>query len=155
MKTEKEIGKKAVRMLQSALRDTAKKTFKQHILNQKNGMERLENVVAKEVIKTYKNRLNEVSKDVQFTYYLRMIKVKMARAGFVQHYGADTVRSGHFRTHKGEKKIVKPHEYKLASTAWIDKAVENSRVMDLLGTEISDLRGQKVILMVKHALEEK
>lgn len=152
---ELQIAKKAEKMLTSALQSTAKKTFKEHFLHSTEKTERMRDAVAKAVVKRYKYRLDDVkSIDVKEKFYMRAIKAKMHRAGFVQHYGVDTVREEHNRAYEKTLARVKAHDFKLTATPWIDEAMETSRIRDFISVEISRIRMDEITTYVKQSLEK-
>lgn len=153
-KDEREVAKKAEQMLTSALQNTARKNFKEHYLGSKEKTERMRDAVAKSVVKRYTHRLDDVSKEVKRDYYLRAIKVRMHRSGFVQHYGANTIREGHWRTYKKVSAFVKPHDFKLPAKPWIDEAVDTSNIKNFISYEISKIRMKDVVAFIKNSLEK-
>lgn len=154
-KNELEVARKAEKLLTAALQGTAKKSFKDHFLGSNEKTERMRDAVAKSIVKKYKYRLDSVkSNEVKEKYYLKAIKAKMHRAGFVQHYGVDNVRAFHWRTYKRRSARVKAHDFKLEATPWIDEAIETSHIKDLISVEIARIRMEEITAYVKKSLEK-
>lgn len=151
---ELQIAKKAEKMLTSALQSTVKKTFKEHFYNSEEKMQRMKDAVAKSVVKKYKYRLEGMSDEDREKYYLRSIKVRMARVGFVHHYGVDTTRAGHWRTTSKFSYHVEPHKYKLEAKPWITEALDISRIRDFIASEIPEIRQEEITMYIKKSLDK-
>ncbi|MDR2205743.1 MAG: hypothetical protein LBE36_06285 [Flavobacteriaceae bacterium] len=151
---EKDVAQKAERMLQTSLRSQAASSFKEHILKTNKGKKRLRDAVVKATVRKYANRLDGVSNAGKETFYLNEIKVKMNKAGFVQHYGVDNVREGHWRQQQKTSYFVKPHNFKMRATPWIDGAIQRSDVLNFISTEVAKIRMKNVVIYIKNSLEQ-
>ena len=149
---EEEIGYKAAAMLQSALRNETSR-FSRHIRNDDNA---LRNATAEPVLP------NSNRKEGYQQKYLRGLKIKMHRHGFVLHYGIESgrLRKSHQRTrHKPRetKYRVEAHLYRKGQKEqpFIDKVVNDSQVLDYLATAISQARGEEIVTYLARGLENK
>lgn len=147
--TERQVAKKAEQMLQFALRSKTA-GFKAHI--SKENKPSLKEVTAKARVKKYGLVRQGTAK-----YYMRRLDIKMAKHGFVQHYGVDTVRAGGERTRKIPKQTTyryKHHYFNMKATPFIDGAIESSGVVPFVLDNITRLRTEEVFVHIKKFLEK-
>lgn len=140
---EKLIAEKAEQMLTRALQNETK-SFKEHYYGDKENS--LEKAEAKAETRKF------VSKNTYFQkVYFNTLILKMGRHGFVQHYGADTVRKGRKRTRKTPRTIeyyYKPHNYFLKPTNFITRAIEQSGVINYVAENIAKERAGELQLYI-------
>lgn len=149
--TELEVAKKAEQMLEAALRQKTS-SFKNHI-NRNPEDESLKDATALATIKRYgsKKKGNNVM-------YMRRLSIKMARHGFIQHFGVDNTRSGGTRTRKKPKEITysfKSHVMNMRAKPFINEAVENSGVIPFVMENVTKIRSEELLFEVKKILEKK
>ncbi|AQY22692.1 hypothetical protein D1000_07080 [Riemerella anatipestifer] len=136
---ELQIAKKAEQMLTSALRNRTK-SFKEHY-NRKEDAASLKDAEAKAKIKRYGK-----FKDGNQKIFMRSLAIKMAKHGFAQHYGVDTVRQGAERKRTKPNNIsyfYKEHDFKMEARPFIDTAIEDSGVIPFVMENVSKLRAQR------------
>ena len=146
-KTERQVARKAKQMLENSLRGNMSQ-FSAHVQGNTQSMRDFK-VATKG--KTYGE------KGMPKTYYLRKISIRMERHGFVQHYGIDTLRAG------GERKREKPkpftykyetHKMRMQAKPFIDKAIEQSGVIDYVLNSVARIRNEQVFVHLKSWLEK-
>ena len=157
-RNEKEIGKKAEQLLQSSLRSTAQGSFKEHYLKTDEGKKRIRDAAVKAVVRKYKfsKKLNLPNNEKEI-YFLNVIKIEMMKYGFIQHYGIDNIRAGGFRHRETPRSIdyhYKPHQVNMKATPWIGVALERSEIIGFISTEVSKIRGEEILLMIKKSIEK-
>lgn len=133
------IAKKAEQMLTSALQGTARKTFKEHF-HRKEGNDSLRNAYAEAEVKEYGNKKKGTKKA-----FIRRLSIKMEKHGFIQHYGVDTVRAEGKRTRNKPKSTVygfNAHYYNLKPKEFISEAIEQSKVIDFVASNVAELRAK-------------
>ncbi|MFK8302688.1 hypothetical protein ACI75Y_07225 [Capnocytophaga stomatis] len=147
-KTERQVARKAKQMLEDKLRGNMSQ-FSEHMQGSKTKSIREVKINTKG--KTYGE--NGMPK----TYYLRKISIRMERHGFVQHYGVNTLRAG------GERKREKPksftykyetHKMRMQEKPFIDKAIEQSGVIDYVMKSVAEIRNEQVFAHLKSWLEK-
>ncbi|MDO4763526.1 MAG: hypothetical protein Q4A00_04000 [Flavobacteriaceae bacterium] len=130
------IAKKAEKMLTSALQSKTQ-SFADHY-HRKEGDKSLKQAFSKARVKRYGKK-----KDGNQKIFMRTLTIRMAKHGFVQHYGVDTIREG------GDRKRTKPkaktyhfgaHYYKMKATPFIDEAIRQSGVIDFVMENVGQLR---------------
>ncbi|EKB60791.1 hypothetical protein [Bergeyella zoohelcum] len=133
------IAKKAEQMLTSALQGTARRTFKEHF-HRKEGNDSLRNAYAEAEVKEYGNKKKGTKA------FMRRLSIKMEKHGFIQHYGVDTIRVGGERTRNKPKSTAygfNAHYYNLKPKEFISEAIEQSKVIDFVASNVAELRSQK------------
>lgn len=137
-KNEREVAKKAEQMLTSAVRNKTS-SFASHY-RKKEGEASLKDAFAKSVVKRYGKK-----KEGNQQIFMRRLVLKMARHGFVQHYGVDTIRAGGQRQREKPRSIgyfYKPHQFRMKATPFIDEAIRQSKVIDFVSENIAELRAK-------------
>ena len=147
---EKQLGKKAATMLESALKNQTSR-FASHI--QHSG-KKIQDVQTKAKMKTSKRMDGNKQK------YLRGIAIVLARHGFIQHFGIKpkTLRKHSERTRKKPRTttyLFHTHYYKKGMKAqpFIDTAVTKSGVIDFISQELPKIRGEEIVLQIRKFLE--
>lgn len=137
---ELDIAKKAEQMLTSALKSHTQ-SFADHY-NRKEGQISLKEVSVTANLKRYGKK-----KDGNQHIYMRSLSVKMAKHGFVQHYGVDTIRKGSERTRtKPQSKTYSfsTHYFRMKAQPFINTAIQQSGVLDFVTQEVGRLRLEKL-----------
>lgn len=148
---ELDVGKKAEEMLESALRAKTA-SFKDHVNRQIWDDVSLKDATAKANVKRY------ISKKSGKKYYMRSLSIKMAKHGFVQHYGVDNTRKGGLRKREKPKNITygfKSHYMKMPAQPFINDAINKSGVIDFVMSNVSRIRAERLLYEVKKILENK
>ena len=152
MEREKEIGKKAATLLKSSLQEKVSSRFSGHLSG---GKESLQNATAVARMR-YSKRADGGKKA-----YLKGIAIKMARHGFIQHYGIEKerVRAGGIRTREKPKQTTyffRAHLYSkgMKEKPFIDDAIEASGAVDYLAEELPKERGEELLIFIKKKLEQ-
>lgn len=146
---ELQVAKRAEQMLEASLRSKTA-SFKDHI-NRKEGAASLKDVKAQARVKKYGSR--QAGKA-----YMRSLAIKMAKHGFVQHFGVDTVRSGGTRSRQRPKEVTynfKSHVMKMKPQPFINEAVEKSGVIKFVMENVTKLRSEELLFEVKKIIENK
>ncbi|MDO4782554.1 MAG: hypothetical protein Q4A09_04960 [Capnocytophaga felis] len=147
-KNERQVARKAKQMLENSLRGNMSQ-FSEHMQGSKTKSIR-------EAKASYSGK-SYGEKGMPKAYYLRKISIRMERHGFVQHYGVDTLRAG------GERKREKPkpftykyetHKMRMQAKPFIDKAIEQSGVIDYVMKSVAEIRNQQVFVHLKTWLEK-
>jgi len=132
---EKEIGLEAERKLTDALQQKVSSlSFKDHYGNNKS---LVTDTIGSADIKTSQNTLGET------VFYLNRLYLRMPHHGFIQHYGANTIRRAGNRTRKKPKSTTygyAAHYYNLQDRDFIGKAIEQSGVLDFVMQEVTQIR---------------
>lgn len=129
------IAKKAEQMLTSALQNRTR-SFAEHYEGKKQGEPSIKEAHAKAKVKRYGKK-----KDGNQQIFMRSLEIRMAKHGFVQHYGVDTVRAGGERkSKKGTPYRFAAHYFKMDAKPFIDKAIEQSGVANFVAENIGQLR---------------
>lgn len=147
-KDEREIGKKAEQMLEDSLRSKTA-SFAHHINN--TNTPSLKEATAKARLKKYGLVRAGTAK-----YYMRSLAIKMARHGFIQHYGVDTIRQAGKRTRQQPTETsysFKHHRMNMKPKPFINKAVEDSNVVDFVTSNITKLRSEEILINIIRELE--
>lgn len=151
-KNEREIGKKAEQMLQDALRKNVS-GFQQHVYGNKDDeQKKLKNATAKATTKKY-----GLVREGTAQYYLRKLSIRMDRHGFVQHYGVDTIRADGARVRTKPRTTeysYRHHHMGMKAQPFIDRAVTESGVVDFVLREVTQHRGEELMLSIKRFMEE-
>ena len=150
-KTEEEVAKKAEQMLEAALRQKTS-SFRNHI-NRNPEDKSLKDATAKATVKKYGSKKNGNN-----VAYMRRLSIKMARHGFVQHFGVDTTRSGSTRTRKKPRETTysfKSHVMNMPAKPFINEAVDNSGVIPFVMENVTRIRAEELLFEVKKILENK
>lgn len=132
------IAKKAEQMLTSAVRNKTSR-FADHY-QRKEGKVSLKDAFAKSVVKRYGRK-----RDGNQRIFMRRLVLRMARHGFVQHYGVDTIRAGGTRQRTKPRNIsyyYKPHQFQMKATPFISEAIKQSKVVDFVSENIAALRAK-------------
>lgn len=149
--TELEVAKKAEQMLEAALRQKTS-TFADHI-NRNPEDKSLKEATAKATVKRYGSKKNGNN-----VAYIRRLSIKMARHGFIQHFGVNNTRSGGTRTRKKPQEITysfKSHIMNMKAKPFINEAVEKSGVIPFVMENVTKLRSEELLFEVKKILENK
>lgn len=136
---ELQIAKQAEKMLTSALKNKTLR-FADHYYR-KPDEKSLKDAEAKSKVKRY-GKFRDGNQKV----FMRALVIKMARHGFVQHYGVDTIRQGAERQRTKPRNIsyfYKPHNFKMAAKPFIDSAIDESGVVEFVMENISKLRAER------------
>ncbi len=142
---EKIVGERAERMLESALLSKIGGAFKSHYKGKRD----------KKNIPLAKSTSSAGVKDWQGTQgdtisFLNKVVVKMAKHGFVQHYGVDnTLRRSGERTREIPKKTTygfKAHRMNMKATPFLKTAVDESGIVPYVSKEIARIRGKQVLV---------
>lgn len=147
---EQQVAKRAEQMLEGALRSKTA-SFKDHV-NRQEGDVSLKDATAKATVKKYGSKRAGTKKS-----YMRSLSIKMAKHGFVQHFGVDGVRSGSTRTRKPNDTTYsfKSHVMKMKAQPFINEAVESSGVVDFVMSEVTKLRSEELLFEVKKIMENR
>lgn len=135
---ERQIAKVAEEKLTSALRSSTN-SFADHI-NRKSGEASLKEANA--ISRTKKSGYKKTKND---QYFLRSISIKMAKHGFVNHFGVNTLRAGGIRKREIPKSTTysfKSHMMNQKSTPFINEAVRKSGVLDYVAEKIAQSRAE-------------
>ena len=148
-KTEKDVADKAEQMLEASLRQKTS-GFQNHVYRNNNEVS-LKDATAKANVKKYglKRNNNQV-------FYMRSLAIKMARHGFVQHFGVDGIRAGGTRVRTKPNNITygfKSHVMKMKAQPFINSAIENSGVVDFVMENVTKIRSEELLFEVKKILE--
>lgn len=90
--------------------------------------------------------------------YFTKLAIKMGKHGFIQHFGINTTRSGGTRTRKRPRNIsysYRSHPMVLEGKPFINDAVDTSRVVDFVTSEICRLRSERIFATVRQLLENR
>ena len=135
---ELQIAKKAEQMLTSTLRNQVQK-FADHY-NRKEEDKSLKDAVAKSGLKKYGKK-----KDGNQQIFMRKLVIRMARHGFVQHYGVDNLRAGGFR-HRDKPQSIdyyyRPHQFNMKATPFISEAIKQSGVVEFVSQNVAEVRAK-------------
>ncbi len=134
---ELEVAKKAEQMLETSLRQKTS-TFSDHI-KRKEGDTSMKDATAKARVKQYKS-----SKSGKI-YYMRSISIRMARHGFINHFGVNTLRAGGIRKRETPKSTTysfKSHMMNQKPRPFINEAVRQSGVVDYVAEKIGESRAE-------------
>ncbi|CAA0156230.1 hypothetical protein [Tenacibaculum maritimum] len=148
-KDEREIARKAEQMLEASLRSKTS-GFRDH-LRRENEVS-LKDATAKAKVKKYGLVRNGTAK-----YYMRSLAIKMARHGFIQNYGIDTIREGAERTRKTPKETTysfKHHRMDMNPTPFIDSAVDDSGVVPFVLNSVAKVRSEDLLLDIIRMVED-
>lgn len=132
------IAKQAEQMLTSSLKNRTS-SFASHY-KKKEGEVSLKDAFAKSVVKRYGKK-----KEGNQQIFMRRLVIRMARHGFVQHYGVDTIRAGGTRQRTKPRNIsyyYKPHQFQMKATPFISEAIKQSKVVDFVSENIAELRAK-------------
>lgn len=136
---EQVIAKKAEQMLTSALQRKTKSSFKDHY-NGNSGKASIKEAFAKSVVKRYGKK-----KDGNQQIFMRRLVIRMARHGFVQHYGVNTTRAGAERVRtkpKSTSYFYEAHKFNMKATPFISEVIQQSKVVDFVVDNITELRAK-------------
>ena len=150
-KNEREVAKKAEKMLEASLRQKTN-SFKDHV-SRAEGDISLKNATAKARLKKYGSRRNG-----NITHYMRSLAIVMPQHGFIQHFGVDAVRSGGSRNRTKPNNVrynFKAHTMKMKPHPFINSAVTNSGVIDFVMENVAKIRSEELLLEVKKIMENK
>lgn len=137
-KDEIEVAKKAEQMLTSAVRNKTSR-FADHY-QRKEGKVSLKDAFAKSVVKRYGKK-----KEGNQQIFMRRLVIRMARHGFVQHYGVDTIRAGGTRQRTKPRSIeylYDAHDFKMKATPFITEAIQQSKVIDFVAENVAKSRAK-------------
>lgn len=148
------IAKQAEQMLTSSLKNRTS-SFASHY-KKKEGEVSLKDAFAKSVVKRYGKK-----KEGNQQIFMRRLVIRMARHGFVQHYGVDTIRAGGFRQRTKPKSILyhyKGHPFEMKATPFLDETIRQSGVIDFVIDNISRLRAdtfaEELIFPIKNFTQD-
>lgn len=159
--TEEQIGKVAKRLLEDALLMEVASLFGEHYYQKEvnsrfskhiRGNNKKE-IRELEVYPTYKNY---TYKDGRKKKFLKQVRIRLERHGFVQHYGIErfTLRDGGYRTStRGKSFTIKPHKMRegMKPKLFIDKAVKESGIAEYVTKKITEYRGQDIVISISEA----
>ncbi|WP_313091950.1 hypothetical protein [Chryseobacterium flavum] len=146
---EKEIAIRAEQMLGTALRAKTS-SFADHV-NRIEGDPSIKEAVVKSTVKPYGKVRNGTKK-----YYFRKLAIKMARHGFIQNAGINTIRSGGTRTRHNPQETTygfKSHVMKMPAHPFIEEAIESSGVKEFVTSEVTRLRSEEIVLNIRNIVE--
>ncbi len=148
---ESDVAKKAEQMLEASLRSKTA-TFKDHV-NRAENDQTLKDATAKASVKKYgtKRRGNQ-------KVFMRRLSIRMARHGFIQHFGVNTIRSGGTRTrHRPQETTYgfKSHVMKMKAQPFINSAVNGSGVRDFVLNEVMRIRSEEIMVNVRSIMENR
>lgn len=138
---DRAIGKAAADKLSVALRSKTS-SFADHVKGKKEGEASLKDAVAVARLKKY-----GLIKNNTRSYYLRAISLKMAKHGFIRHYGVNKTRAAGMRTRtqpKTTKYGFKSHFMKQPQKPFIDSVIQNSGVVNFVAEKIAENRGEEL-----------
>lgn len=148
--TEEEVARKAEQMLQVSLRNQTA-SFKDHV-NRRDGDPSLKEATASARLKQYGSVRAGTKKK-----FMRSLAIKMARHGFIQHFGVNVVRAGGHRSRKRPKSTTysfKAHVMSMPAKPFINQAVDNSRVVDFVMQNVTRIRGEEILVNIKKIMEQ-
>lgn len=144
------IAKQAEQMLTSSLKNRTS-SFASHY-KKKEGEASLKDAFAKSVVKRYGKK-----KEGNQQIFMRRLVIRMARHGFVQHYGVDTIRKGSIRQRTKPRSIsyyYRPHQFQMGATPFIDEVIKQSKVVDFVSKEVAEVRGktfaEELVFLLSH-----
>ena len=118
-------------------------SFSDHYNGKKENKVSLREAYAKASVKRYGRK-----RDGNQQIYMRRLVLRMARHGFIQHYGVNGLRAGGFRrSKKGNQYHYAPHQMSMRAKPFISEAIQQSRVVGFVSENIAELRA-------KHFAEE-
>ncbi len=135
---ERQIAITAEQKLTSALRSSTN-SFADHI-NRKSGNASIKEANA--ISRTKKSGYKKTNND---QYFLRSISIKMARHGFINHFGVNTLRAGGIRKREIPKSTTynfKSHMMNQKPRPFINEAVRQSGVVDYVAEKIGESRAE-------------
>lgn len=148
---EKEIADKAVQMLNQSLNEKTE-GFAEH-LNRNEKDTSMKDSFSKATVKRYRS-----GRGGSQEFYFRSLSIKMAKHGFIQHFGINAVRSGGTRTRKKPRTIsygYQAHPMEMEGQPFINDAVDTSGVVDFVLTEVTKIRSEEIIVNVRKILENR
>ena len=75
--------------------------------------------------------------------FLRRLVIRMARHGFVQHYGVNSLRAGGFRKSKlGNSYHYDAHDMEMRAQPFIGDAIKQSDVVEFVSQNVAELRAK-------------
>ena len=137
---DRDIAKRAEQMLGSALRSKTS-SFADHVKRPADKAS-LKDAEAKSRLKQY-GLLRAGTKQ----YYLRAISIRMAKHGFIRHYGVDGQRSAGSRTRKKPRSVTyhfKNHVMKQSAKPFLDQVIQSSGVVPYVVENITKNRAEEV-----------
>lgn len=142
------IAQKAERLLTNALQNKTN-SFADHYRSKQEDNTSIKEAHAKAKVKRYGRK-----RDGNQKIFMRSLAIRMARHGFVQHYGVNTVRAGGERkSKKGTPYRFTAHYFRMEAKPFIDKAIEQSGVADFVAENIAQLRadafGEELLFNLK------
>jgi hypothetical protein len=146
---EKEIAEKAELMLTQSLNDKTS-GFTEHINRGENDTS-VKDSFAKATVKKYGSTRAGTQ-----TFYFRSLAIKMAKHGFIHHFGINTVRSGGTRTRTKPRTSTysyQSHPMEMAPHPFINDAVDTSDVVDFVMTEVTRIRSEEILVGIRRILE--
>ncbi|MBB1542944.1 MAG: hypothetical protein HG446_000340 [Flavobacteriaceae bacterium] len=134
---ELEIAQKAEQMLTGAIRNKTN-SFADHYNGKKEDEPSLKQASAKSYVKKYGRK-----KDGNQQIFLRRLVIRMARHGFVQHYGVNSLRAGGFRKSKlGNSYHYDAHDMEMRAQPFIGDAIKQSDVVEFVSQNVAELRAK-------------
>ena len=135
---EREIAKKAEEMLTSSLKSKTQ-GFANHIKKKENESS-IKDAFAVARVKKYGIKKNSTQK-----YFMKTLSIRMAKHGFVQHFGVNTLRAGGIRKREIPKSTTynfKSHMMNQKPRPFINEAVRQSGVVDYVAEKIGESRAE-------------
>lgn len=159
--TEEQIGKVAKRLLEDALLMEVASLFGEHYY-QREMKSRFSNHIRgnnkKEIreLEVYPTYKKYTYIDGRKKKFLKQVRIRLERHGFVQHYGIEprTVRAGSSRISTlGKEFSIEPHEIRkgMKPKLFIDKAVKESGIAEYVTKKITEYRGQDIVISISEA----
>ncbi|MBQ0152536.1 MAG: hypothetical protein KBS61_06550 [Chryseobacterium sp.] len=145
---EREVADKAEQMLEASLRSKTS-SFADHV-NRREGDKSLKDAVSVAKVKNYGS-----VRDGNQKFFMRSLSIKMAKHGFIQNFGVDSVRDAGSRTrHRPQETTYnfRSHVMKMQAHPFIDEAVEASGVKEFVMSEIIRLRSEAIIVDVRRII---
>ena len=149
---EKRIAQQAEKILRDALRSKISSlNFKNHVSGPK--------LKLSDADASAKINLGKISADnSNLKYYMNSLSMQMGKHGFIQHYGASTVREDiKGRTRQKPKTThynFKNHVYNLPAKNFIDQAIQQSGVIPYVLQRITETRSKEIFIQLKNFMEK-
>ncbi len=145
---EKQVADAAVRKLESSLRSKTSR-FADHYRNypQEKSMK---DATAYATVKKYGKGRGTIKR------YMTRLSIRMAKHGFIQHFGVNNLRESGSRTRKHPKETTynfSAHYFNMKPTPFINSAIKQSGVIDFVMENITRLRSEEILLDLKQFIE--
>lgn len=150
-RNESEIAYRAELMLTQSLQDKTG-NFADH-LNREESSVSMKDSTAVATVKKYGTSQSGTEK-----FYFTKLAIKMGKHGFIQHFGINTTRSGGTRTRKKPRNFTysyRSHPMDMEGHPFINDAIDSSRVVDFVTSEVCRLRSERIFATVRQILENR